>query len=445
MRGWRILTTVVVVLAAAAIVAIFFLRVRRTEAVGPALALCPGPDPYGYTCSSGAGYPYIDATVDTELYDDDATINIALPFPFVFYGATYESVYASTNGALSFTSEFVPFFNRCFSEGVVDEAGELIAPFWDDLDLRFAGALEHELVGEPPQRVFVLEWEAAPRFGAESEGDSVTFEVQLHEASHDIVFLYKDVLVAEGENGRSATIGLQSARLGQSLQFGCDQAVVTDGAALAFPFPDEPAVVPEDQNAAGPDRGPDPAPVAAKGDVAWLADRVARDGAAALPALRLEWLQGRPGREMSWDWANMTGDDRPELLVYWRGPRARPQKHQLAVLSPSASGRYEVLFDRVVWTRDEAYPALQLQVVQDVTGEGQSDALFYDEVTGRLLVLTAAGGDLKLWPLAGACHGRFAVKARDGAGQVAIIRDRCQGAGHLYDRWRFGRFVQQRH
>ena len=78
-----VLSAVVVIVV---IAFVFIWRVRSREAYGPAVALCPGPDRYGYTCEGAAAYTYIDATTPTGLVADDAVIRLDLPFPFVFYG-----------------------------------------------------------------------------------------------------------------------------------------------------------------------------------------------------------------------------------------------------------------------------------------------------------------------------------------------------------------------
>ena len=96
---------------------IWFIRGRRAETTAAAnpIVLCPGPDAYGYTCESGAGYAYIDATIDTFLYQDDGVITLELPFPFTFYGTTYEEITASSNGNLQFTTSNTDYLNGCIT------------------------------------------------------------------------------------------------------------------------------------------------------------------------------------------------------------------------------------------------------------------------------------------------------------------------------------------
>ena len=165
-----------------AVVILFFVLRRDTQAAyGTAVALCPGPDLYGYTCDSGTAFAYIDATIDTRLYADDGVTSLDLPFPFTFYGTTYTEIQASSNGNLQFGNANAFFGNSCMDQAPVSGMGDMMAPFWDDLDLTAFGFLEYELVGEAPNRIFVLEWDNIPRFG--DPDDRVTFAVQLFEES----------------------------------------------------------------------------------------------------------------------------------------------------------------------------------------------------------------------------------------------------------------------
>ena len=207
---------------------VWLIRGRRGETTAAAnpIVLCPGPDAYGYTCESGAGYAYIDATNDTFLYQDDGVITLDLPFPFTFYGTTYEQVTASSNGNLQFTTENIEYLNACVTLPepveetetddeaaaadeptttglVVAEMGDLIAPYWTDLDLRFYGYLETEVVGEEPNRIFVIEWDSIPPFDGEPE-DGVTFAVLLFEGSNNSEVLYH-VVTALTSNGLVST------------------------------------------------------------------------------------------------------------------------------------------------------------------------------------------------------------------------------------------------
>ena len=116
------------VISLIAVAVVFFWRARSTAAYGPAVALCPGPDGYGYTCEGAAAYAYIDATTPTNLFADDAVARLDLPFPFTFYGAEHTSVTAASNGNLQFTTSSPLAYASCLAPAA--GMGDLISPYW---------------------------------------------------------------------------------------------------------------------------------------------------------------------------------------------------------------------------------------------------------------------------------------------------------------------------
>lgn len=390
---------------------------------GPAVALCPGPDQYGYTCEGAAGYAYVDATNDTGLYQDDGVTSLDLPFPFTFYGTTYEQAWASSNGNLQFTTQNPAFENACLDGGPAGGMGAMIAPYWDDLDLRLYGFLETEVVGEAPNRVFVVEWDSVPPFGGAPE-DAVTFAVHLFEGSNDVVFFYPDVTTPAGANGSGATIGIQNAAQGLALQYGCNQPVLTDAATLRFLHPAQP----------NPDVGEEEAVAAAattntptaKGDVALLLERINRSGQAALPSLKQQWLNQPQARLATWHWADVTGDGRDDLLVLWRGAGKQPALAEAAVFAATDGGDLALLFNEGLSTREGAFARPGLVKAADVTGDGVRDVVLRDEASGRVLVLTG-GATVHRHPLPERCLGATTLRDADGDGILDILRDGCSG------------------
>jgi hypothetical protein len=451
----RILLPLLLVLIVIGVVYFFVVRARPGAAYGPAVALCPGPDQYGYTCEGAEGYAYIDATSDTLLYLDDGVVSLELPFPFTFYGTVYSEVQASVNGNLQFDTENPLFLHSCLTEGPAAEMGDMIAPYWTDLDLRTVGFLETTTVGVAPQRIFVVEWDGVPRFGDEPE-ETVTFEVQLFEGSNDIVFLYEDTTTPTGSNGSSALVGLQSETQGVALQYSCDQAVVGNGDSLRFPHPAEPnpelgmgaALVGEysattlEQGSRGAEeqRGVD-APV--KEPVATLLDEVNREGSAVLEGLRGEWLGGRPQRAFEWQWLDLTGDGRDELLALWYGRPSRPELAEVAVLGSAAAGQpLRLLLHERLSTRQLPVHSIAVAERADLTGDRRPDALLIEQSTGRLFVVTAAeadeaaiAGSIILVNVPEMCRGSLAVRDTDGDGVAEIIRDGCDSPDRLHVVW----------
>jgi hypothetical protein len=437
---YRILL-LLLVLGGLAVASFFLFRPAGQAAFGPAIAFCPGPDLFGYTCAGAEGYAYVDATQDSGLMADDGFVTLALPFPFDFYGATYETVQAGSNGVLQFGQQSASYFNECLDNGPISGLGDAIMPYWDDLDLSLGGRLETEVVGVAPNRAFVIEWEDAPPYGV-SRDDAVTFAVHLLEGSNDILFFYRDVTTAAGNNGRSATIGLQSEAAGISLQFSCEQPAVSDGASLRFAHPDAP-----NRNVARA-ASPPPQPIVAaetqaKGETAVLLDALNLSGANALPRLQRHWLNQRPQRLAEWVWLDLDGNGRDELVMLWRGPKAHPELAQLAAFAQGEDGRMALLLDRRLAARDGAAPQLRPAETADLTGDGRSDLLLTDPDNGYLFVLTLASGALELVELPGRCNGRYRLLTDQTPALIA--REGCvEGGGRTAVAWDGQTFAPQR-
>jgi len=422
-------------------------RARSQGVFGPAVALCPGPDRYGYTCEGGAAYATIDATATIGLLADDAVIALPLPFPFTFYGATYTDVHVSTNGNLQFTTDNPLPRPDCLAPAA--GMGDLIAPYWADLDLTAHGALETAVVGEAPARVFVVEWDDVPLYGTDSD-DRVTFEVQLFETSNDIVFLYEDPTTVKAGNGGAAVAGIQSERQGLSLSYSCRQPVLPAPGGLRLAHPAEPnrdAGQPEDAPAAvGPAMsGPAAAAPPAKGPLAELLAAYETRGPAALAALQRQWAGGRPARAFVWRAADLTGDGTAELVAAWGGGPGAPELTEVAVLAVGAGQPPALLFDRRLSTRAAGYAAVNVAEVADLTGDGGDDVVLRDQKTGTTWVLTwalpAAAGEPALLDVPARCGGDLIIRDTDGDGRLELIRDGCDRPGRVSVAWDGAAFV----
>lgn len=422
-----------------ALIAFFVIRRNIRAAFGPQVALCPGPDHYGYTCESGEGYAYLDATNDTFLYEDDGVTRLELPFPFLFYGTSYGEVHVSSNGNVQFGSADARFGNECMNEGPVVDMGDMIAPFWDDLDLRFFGFLEYETFGTAPNRVFVIEWDDIPRFGDDSEA-RVTFEVQLFEQNYDLVFLYEDVTTVVGYNGSSATIGLQSEAQGLAMQYGCFQPVVANASRILFAHPDEPneelgldALIDSEQSIS--------TSLAAKGHVAELIEGLEQMGPTVVSRLRNEWLNQVPGRFTEWRWLDLTGNGLEELALLWRGHPQNPELAQIVVLSIAPDSRPSLLVNERLSTRLEPLRQVTFAATADLTHDGNDDLLLLDRQTGWLGMVSMEAGDPDIFTVPERCDGRLVVKDSDDDDRLEIIRDGCGSGSRASFTWNGSDFV----
>ena len=421
-----------------AVIILFFVLRRDTQAAyGTAVALCPGPDLYGYTCDGGTAFAYIDATTDTFLYADDGAIALDLPFPFTFYGTTYTELWASSNGNVQFGSGNTLFGNECMNESPVVGMGDMIAPFWDDLDLTSYGYLEYDVVGEAPDRIYVLEWDDIPRFG-DSE-DRVTFALQLFEGSQDILFLYEDVTLLEGNNGGGATIGIQSEAQGLALQFGCNQPVVANASRIRFTEPAEANAEVDGVATAVIESVP---PLYTKGDMAELLDQMNRQGPAALADMHTRWLNQSPPQTAVWQWQDLTGDGQDELILLRTSTAQNSHLNDLMIFAPDAVGTFSLLHYQPLTDRNQPGSRPEVAAVGDLTQDGLADVVVQDSASGLSFVLAAGGGTMQPMPLPGSCTGSLGIMDVDEDGLAEVVRDGCvAGNGRTITQWNGTAFI----
>ncbi|MDO7873391.1 fibronectin type III domain-containing protein [Hymenobacter sp. ASUV-10] len=166
---------------------------------------------YTFAASSGTYVPVSsNATPVAILADDIISGQLPIGFSFVFDGATYTQLKASSNGFLSFNPSALNNLTNNLSTGAATEK-PLVAPLWDDLDGRptdataFAG---YEVTGTAPSRVFTFEWRNWEWF-YNGNLSVITFQAKLYEGSNRIEFIYHPETNAPS-SGASASIGIAS-------------------------------------------------------------------------------------------------------------------------------------------------------------------------------------------------------------------------------------------
>lgn len=175
---------------------------------------------------------------------DDLPFDVALPFPFDFYGTTYDEITVNTNGAITFGGgASAEFSNQPMSTNPEVD----LAVFWDDLEIENAGSIDPPFVpninvctfGIAPQRTFTIAWEGATRFpGVSSDpvaGD-ITFQAALFEADNSIEYRYSDTFFRDGDSanyGGSATVGIGDSAT-QWLEYSFDQEAIGVGSIRFF-------------------------------------------------------------------------------------------------------------------------------------------------------------------------------------------------------------------
>jgi hypothetical protein len=178
-------------------------------------------DNFGYFCQI-VGFSYVDGDTPLALSGDDNFISVSLPFPFPFYGQSYNTAFAATNGYLNFLAG-----NSIFSNSSIPSTGApngAIYPFWDDLFLDASSTAWTKLTGAAPNRQFTIEWRDVGFFA--DLAHRVNFEVTLKE-NGQILTQYNSVGAFSRQQGDSATLGIENATGTDALQFSFNEASIT--------------------------------------------------------------------------------------------------------------------------------------------------------------------------------------------------------------------------
>jgi len=200
----------------------------------PAFGAIGGPDAFGYTWvdnnDGGPAYDYqLAPTAGLLVLDDDDSTEVALPFPFEFYGIEYNALRVHSNGGVTFGStEDLEATHTC---PVTTVPAPSILPLWMDLDPSAGGEI-YAGVAPNNANVFLVEWFNIRRFNG---GGVVSFEIKLFADDHHIEFHYQDLDFdgSEHDDGKQAVIGI--GRSSGALIFSCDgNRQPTGGEALGF-------------------------------------------------------------------------------------------------------------------------------------------------------------------------------------------------------------------
>lgn len=174
---------------------------------------------YGYAwydsdSTDGPGYSWIDtnsAYLATDIGDDSLIALPPLPFQFQYYESSYNRVYVSTNGFLTFenSSSATPTNTSLPS---MQEPNCALYIFWDDLILPpdRSGRIYYNVIGQAPSRRYVVTWLNVARKNTDFS-QRLNFQIILDEDGK-ILFQYKDVNCGAqwADKGKSATIGIEN-------------------------------------------------------------------------------------------------------------------------------------------------------------------------------------------------------------------------------------------
>jgi subtilisin family serine protease len=180
-------------------------------------------DDFGHGCRAIA-FDWVDAGTQSALFGDEFAGRLTLPFPFSFYGTTYNQVFISDNGYLNFLApdQYNGFPVALPSPSVPNAA---IYPFWQDLRLDELSSIDYATVGG----AFVIEYQGVKVNGASGR---LSFEVKLWNDGR-IDFLYANNPANPGD-GRNAGIGIENATGTDALQFSFLDGLIGPNQAFRF-------------------------------------------------------------------------------------------------------------------------------------------------------------------------------------------------------------------
>jgi hypothetical protein len=123
---------------------------------------------------------------------DDDTRNVALPFAFPFYGATYNRLYVNSDGNFTFGAGDISTSDR--SLGRMTAGLPRIAGFFEDLDATSGG--EVRITSQPT--LFAVSWIGVPEF---PNTGANTFTITLHKTGNLVVVTYAKMSAIDGIAG----------------------------------------------------------------------------------------------------------------------------------------------------------------------------------------------------------------------------------------------------
>ncbi|MBD2713615.1 fibronectin type III domain-containing protein [Microvirga sp. STR05] len=150
-------------------------------------------DTYQFAASQGTYTPLVGGTALPDMLADTYITPTAIPlgFTFVFDGAPFTAVKASSNGFLTFNATGSSSISTLAAAVAANRP--LVAPLGDDLDGRPVGATaqaSYLTTGTAPNRVFTFEWQNWEwRWGVNLA--VISFQVKLYEGSNRVEFIYQ--------------------------------------------------------------------------------------------------------------------------------------------------------------------------------------------------------------------------------------------------------------
>ena len=196
-----------------------------------------GPDGYGYRWvdsdePDGPSFYWEDISsygTMVTLGDDEATL-VVLPFTFPFYDTNWFEFALSSNGYLTFGSDWIASANGPIPDPA--QPNDFVAPFWEDLDPSAGGTIHY--YADPTAGKLTVQFTEIPNASSTVAG-LYTFQVILSE-NGTIRFQYLDM---QGYQ-EGATIGIESPDGSIGLQIAYNEPYVHNDLAVQIDLAPQP-------------------------------------------------------------------------------------------------------------------------------------------------------------------------------------------------------------
>ncbi len=197
-----------------------------------------GPDVYGYSWidsdePGGPVFNWVDiSTLGTAvtLSDDDASGAITIGFPFPFYDSTYNELYISSNGFVTFGTGSTARTNTAIPTSTVPNAQ--LALWWDDLDPSDGGNIYYYYDAAGGR--FIVSYVGVPNYQYPDGTGSLSFQVILY-PNGKITMQYATMDPGSDAEGLSgATIGIENPTGDDGLQVVYNAAYMHNNLAIDF-------------------------------------------------------------------------------------------------------------------------------------------------------------------------------------------------------------------
>ena len=142
--------------------------------------------------------------------DDQHDTVVAIGFPFVFYGNTYNYLVISGNGYVTFDTTVANSYSPWGINTAVPNPGSMpenaIMSPWHDINTGAGGQVYYGMSGIAPNRFFIITWCHVPMFSCTA--DLATQQIILYEGSNKIEMFIQDKPLCATWNSGAAIQGL---------------------------------------------------------------------------------------------------------------------------------------------------------------------------------------------------------------------------------------------